>query len=93
MARGEQLLGKMDAACAQLEAWAEARALAEQAEYERKVAARAERAGSAKGPAPKPPRDTRPISAPMILFHTSATAPVAPARLQRKTSQFSPTGS
>ena len=58
IARREKLLGKMDAACAQLEARAQARAAAEQADYERKVAARAEREGSAKGPEPKPPRDT-----------------------------------
>ena len=56
-ARREKLLGKMDAACAQLEARAQARAAVEQAEYERKVAARAERDGFAKGPEPKPPRD------------------------------------
>ena len=58
IARREKLLGKMDAACAQLEARAQARAQAEQAEYERKIAARAEREGSAKGPEPKPPRAT-----------------------------------
>jgi hypothetical protein len=58
IARREKLLGKMDTACAQLEARAQARAAAEQAEYERKVAARAEREGSAKGPEPKPPRAT-----------------------------------
>ena len=58
IARREKLLGKMDAACAQLEARAQARAQAEQAEYERKVAARAAREGCAKGPEPKPPRDT-----------------------------------
>lgn len=58
IARREKLLGKMDAACAQLEARAKARAQAEQAEYERKVAARAAREGCAKGPEPKPPRDT-----------------------------------
>jgi len=58
IARREKLLGKMAAACAQLEARAQARAERERAEYERKVAARAERPGSAKGPAPKPPRET-----------------------------------
>ena len=58
IARREKLLGKMDAACAQLEARAQARAAAEQAEYERKVTARAEREGSAKGPEPKPPSAT-----------------------------------
>jgi len=40
------------------EARAKARAESERAEYEGKVAARAERQGSAKGPEPKPPRDT-----------------------------------
>ena len=58
IARREKLLEKMDNACAQLEARAKARADAERADYERKVAARAEREGSAKGPEPKPPRDT-----------------------------------
>ena len=58
IARREKLLGKMDTACAQLEARAQARAEVERAEYERKVAARAEREGSAKGPEPKPPRAT-----------------------------------
>ena len=58
IARREKLLGKMDAACAQIEARAKARAQAEQAEYKRKVAARAEREGSAKGPEPKPPSGT-----------------------------------
>ena len=48
----------MDAACARLEARAKARAENERAEYERKVAARAGREGSAKGPEPKPPADT-----------------------------------
>jgi transposase len=58
IARREKLLGKMDAACAQLEARAKARAQAEQAEYERKVAARAAREGSSKGPEPRPPSAT-----------------------------------
>ncbi len=57
IARREKLLGKMDAACARLEARAAARAESERAESERKVAARAGRAGSAKGPEPKPPAD------------------------------------
>jgi transposase len=56
--RREKLLAKMDAACAQLEARAQTRAQAERADYERKVTARAQRAGSAKGPAPKPPQAT-----------------------------------
>ena len=40
IARREKLLQKMDAACAQLEARAQARAAAERADYERKVTAR-----------------------------------------------------
>jgi len=58
VARREQLLRKMDAACAQLEARAQARAAAERADYEQKVAAREQREGSAKGPEPKPPKGT-----------------------------------
>jgi transposase len=58
IARREKLVAQMDAACAQLEARARARAETEQADYEAKVAAREQRAGSAKGPAPKPPKDT-----------------------------------
>lgn len=58
IARREKLREKMDKACAQLEARAQARAEAERADYERKVAAREQREGSAKGPEPKPPRDT-----------------------------------
>lgn len=58
IARREKLLRKMDEACAQIEARAKARAQAERADYERKVAARAGREGSAKGPEPKPPKDT-----------------------------------
>jgi len=58
IARREKLLGKMDSACARLEARAKARAESDRAEYEAKLAARAERKGSAKGPAPKPPQDT-----------------------------------
>lgn len=58
IARRGKLLEKMDRACAQLEARAKARAEAERAEYERKIAARAAREGSAKGPEPKPPQDT-----------------------------------
>ena len=48
----------MDQACAQLEQRAQARAEAERAEYERKLAARDTRTGSTKGPIPKPPRAT-----------------------------------
>jgi transposase len=58
IARREKLRQKMDDACAQMEARARTRAAAEQAEYEAKLAARAQRAGSAKGPEPKPPKDT-----------------------------------
>jgi len=41
-----------------LEARAQARATAERADYERKIAAREQREGSAKGPKPKPPQAT-----------------------------------
>jgi transposase len=58
IARREKLLRKMDAACAQLEQRAKARAEAERAEYERKLVARDQREGSSKGPVPKPPRGT-----------------------------------
>jgi hypothetical protein len=56
IARRQELLQKMDAACAKLEARAQARAKLEAAEYERQLAAREERNGG--GPAPKPPRET-----------------------------------
>jgi transposase len=58
IARREKLRHKMDEACAQIEARAQARGEAERADYERKVAARAGREGSAKGPEPKPPKET-----------------------------------
>lgn len=58
IARREKLLLKMEAACARLEARAQTRAATERANYERKVAARQAREGSAKGPEPKPPKDT-----------------------------------
>jgi transposase len=58
IARRGKLLEKMEQARAQLEARAKARAEAERADYERKVAARAQREGSAKGPEPKPPKET-----------------------------------
>jgi transposase len=58
IARREKLLQKMDDACARLEQRAQARAAAERADYERKAAAHEQRAGSAKGPEPKPPKDT-----------------------------------
>lgn len=54
IARREKLLQKMDTACARLEQRARERAAAERADYERKVAAREQREGSAKGPEPKP---------------------------------------
>ena len=58
IARREKLLRKMDEACAQLEQRAQARAEAEHADYERKLAERAQRDGRHKGPPPKPPRAT-----------------------------------
>jgi len=58
IARRERLLAKMDAACAQLEARAQARAEQEKAEYESKVAARQERVGGPKGRPPKEPSAT-----------------------------------
>ena len=58
--RREKLLAKMEAACAQLEARAQARAQAERAEYERKVAQRQEREPSRRGPPPKPPQASNP---------------------------------
>ena len=58
IARREKLLQKMDEACARLEARAKARAAAERADYQKKLAAREQRAGSAKGPVPQPPKDT-----------------------------------
>lgn len=58
IARRENLREKMDAACAQLEARAKARAEAERADYEGKLRAREQREGSTKGPWPKPPSDT-----------------------------------
>ena len=58
IARRGKLLEKMEAACARLEERARQRAAAERADYEAKVAARQEREGSAKGPEPKPPKDT-----------------------------------
>jgi transposase len=58
LARREKLLKKMDRACAQLEARAQARAVTEQADYQRKLAEREQREGSSKGPRPKPPQDT-----------------------------------
>ena len=58
IARREKLLQKMEQACERLEQRAKQRAAAERVEYERKLAARQQREGSAKGPEPKPPKDT-----------------------------------
>lgn len=58
IARREKLRQKMDKACARLEQRAKARAEQERVDYERKVAARAQREGSAKGPEPQLPKDT-----------------------------------
>ncbi len=58
IARREKLLAKMDTACARLEARAQERAARERADYEAKLAARAQREGSAKGPEPQPPKAT-----------------------------------
>lgn len=55
IARREKLLAKMEEARACLEARAKARAAAEQADYERKVAEREERPGRKKGRPLKPP--------------------------------------
>ncbi len=56
--RREDLKAKLDAACARLEAQAKARAAAERADYERKVAAREKRKGRHQGKRIKPPKDT-----------------------------------
>lgn len=55
LGRRQQLLEKMDAACAQLEERAKARAQVERTEYERKLAAREAR--GPRGPRPKPPSE------------------------------------
>lgn len=60
LARRQRLGSQLDAACERLERQAKERAAAEQAEYERKVAARAMRRGRAKGRHIKPPDDTPP---------------------------------
>lgn len=57
IARRERLLEKMNAACARIEARAQARAAAEQVEYQRKLAAR-EQPPKKKGPPPTPPSPT-----------------------------------
>ena len=77
LARREQLAAQLDAACERLEREAKARAAAEQAAYERKVAARAQRQGRAKGRHIKPPDDTPPPTA-----QTNLTD--ADSRLMRK---------
>jgi transposase len=56
IARREKLLQKMDAACAQLEARAKARAQEERADYEKKLEQYEQRHG--KGHRPEPPPDT-----------------------------------
>ena len=58
LARREQLAAQLDAACARLARQAKAQAEADQAAYERKVAAREQREGRAKGRRIKPPEDT-----------------------------------
>ena len=58
LARRQRLESQLDAACARLERQAKERAAAEQAEYERKVAAREQRRGRAKGRHIKPPAET-----------------------------------
>ena len=55
LSRLEALKAKLDRASAELKARAERRAESERSEYERKVAARDAREGSAKGRHPKPP--------------------------------------
>jgi len=60
IARREKLLQKVEAACAQLEARAQARAAAERAEYERKLAERRHREPSRRGPPLKAPGGTSP---------------------------------
>jgi len=57
LAHREQLKAKLDAACNRLEQQAKARAAAEQAEYERKVAAREKRQGKRKGKRIQPPKE------------------------------------
>lgn len=58
LARREALRAKLDAARHRLETQAKARAEAERANYEAKVAARTQRKGRAKGKRPKPPDAT-----------------------------------
>ncbi len=63
LARRETLKAELVAARARLEANAQARAAGEQADYERKVAARDQRKGRRKGKKIKPPDDKPPPSA------------------------------
>jgi transposase len=86
IARREKLLAKMDAACARLEQRAQERAERERADYEAKVAARAQRAGSAKGPEPQPPQATPAPDAQINLTDPDA-------RLMRKSQRESYTQS
>jgi transposase len=76
IARREKLLAKMEAACAQMEARAQARAEQEKAEYEAKLAARAQR----QGPQGRPPMEPR--STPASDDQINLTDPEA--RLMRK---------
>jgi len=57
--RREKLQAKLDAACKRLQQQAKERAASEQAEYERKVAARDKRSGRRKGKRIKPPKEER----------------------------------
>lgn len=58
IARRQQLLEKMNEACARIEERAQARAAAQEADYQRKVAEREQRPGKKNGPHPKPPSPT-----------------------------------
>ena len=77
LARREKLAAQLDTACERLERQAKARAAAAQADYERKVAAREQRRGRAKGRHIKPPDDT-----PEPTAQTNLTD--ADSRLMRK---------
>jgi len=57
LARRGKLKAKLDAACKHLEQQAKSRAASEQADYERKVAARDKRSGKRKGKRIKPPKE------------------------------------
>lgn len=57
LARREKLKAQLDAACDRLERQARARAASEQAEYQRKVAAREKRKGRSKGKRIQPPKE------------------------------------